>query len=224
MALTILLVERVLSFVKKRNEQLFRNLLLRTCRMPIHAYFSYWLMIFKEQLGRPAGERIALYDNLQDFLLSDDFFNAVRQFNFNRRIGEDKTYAQYFYDKMNEVADKFQNMLSKYGSKLTYNDVKLFEHFGGGAFMYTVFMVMKFLSEATFTIQEDDEEEVPLVPHINSINNIRRDHFNEHFTKFVELVNEYNAAVDNEYQRWTLQSLMTLGTIEAANNNPAIDW
>lgn len=210
--ITVLLIERVYSYISKKNEMLFRNLLLRTCRMQIHAYFNIWLMIFRKQ-ERNNVEVLDKYNDLNDFLLSDDFYNAVTLFNFNNRINADKTYAQYCNQKLTEIGDKFQNMLAKYASKLTYNDVKLIEHFGGGAYMFSVFALMNVVSEASFSVHVDDREEAHLVPFLNDICDIRRDTFNLHFTKFVELVNEYNNSIDNESQKWTLSSLTKPHTI-----------
>jgi hypothetical protein len=210
--ISVLLIERVYSYISKKNEMLFRNLLLRTCRMQIHAYFYLWLMIFKKQEKNNV-DVLTRYNDLNDFLLSDDFYNAVTMFNFNNRISEGKTYAQYCNQKITEIGDKFQNTLVKYASKLTYNDVKLIEHFGGGAYVFSVFALMNAVSEASFSMQADDGEETPIVPFLNDIRDIRRDTFNLHFNKFIELVNEYNNSVDNEFQKWTLHSLTMVHTI-----------
>ena len=222
--ITVTLVDRIYAFITKKNELFFRNLLIRTCRMPIHAYFHMWYLIFREQSNNYAVV-MGRFQSLEAFFISDEFYEAVTTFNFNNIFSDDKTYAKYINEKMVENGDRFQNILAKYASKLSVNDVRLLEHFGSGSYMFAVFNVMDFISELR---AEHYVDGVPVdgarLIFNNSIGDIRRENLNRHFQKFLELVNEYNIAVNNEQQNLTLLTLTRLYTIEAANDNPAIEW
>lgn len=208
--ITVLLVERVYSYIKKRDELFYQRLMLRSCKMPIYAYFRLWFIIYQAEERNPI-VIISKFKSLEEFLLSDEFYNCIFKFNFNSQQHDEKMYAKFFYERINEIGDRFQNILTKYGSKLAFNDIKLIEHFGGSAFMFSIFAIMNGLCDVN-------------TPFLNSLQKVHRKHLNEHFKKFVELVNDYNSSFENTNQHWTLSSLILLDTIESANTNSNIEW
>jgi len=221
--ITVFLIDRVYQYVNSKNEQLYRKLALRTCRMPIYTYCAFWLGMLESDTGKISID-LTKYKSLEDLFLSDEFRNKVNSFDFNKYIAIDTTYAQYYEKKMNEVKDRFQSVLAKYASKLSRKDLLLLEHFGGRAYFYTVFVVMKFISEAKFTSQFGNESAKEIKPFNNNFRNISKENFHKHFHKLIELINEYNGSVENDYEKWTIENINKLQTIESANNNSATEW
>lgn len=221
-SITVFLIDRIYGYINKKYEQLYRKLALQTCRMPIYSYCANWLFIF-ESNNEKCNERLAHYNSLEEFFTSDEFRNKVKAFDFNKYIGENKTYAQYYDEKMSEVKDKFQSILVKYASKLPYCDLKLIEHFGGKAYMFSIFAIMKFISEAKFTYQHGDREPKEIKPFNNSFKDISNENFPKHFVKLIQFIDEYNSVVD-EHEKWTIRNINQLNTIATMNNNPLIDW
>jgi hypothetical protein len=72
-------------------------------------------------------------------------------------------------------------------------------------------------------INTEDEPAETVMPFNNSFKNVERENFNKHFDKLIELITEYNNAVDNDYEKWTINNISKL-TTESANKNPIIEW
>ena len=222
--ITALIIDRIYQYVNYKNEQLYVKLALRTCRMPIYTYCAFWLNIFQLKELNPL-EVLAEYKSLEDFFLSDKFRNAICSFDFNGiLLGSKKTYAQYYEEKMNYIKDRFQSILVKYASKLPQKELMLLEHFADRAFVYTVFTVMKFMSEVKFSSQYDTNPEVNIRPFINSLKDINEDNFRKHFKKLVTLIDAYNNSVENDCDKWTIKNIYALQTVLSANENPATEW
>jgi hypothetical protein len=152
MAITVFLIDRIYKYISSKNEALHRKISLKVCRMPIYTYCANWFYFFESD-NKKLNIELQKYEDLNSFFKSDDFYNRVRSFNFNKKIADNKTYAQYYNEKMLEINDRFQSILAKYASKLSHKDIQLLEHFGGRAYIFTIFAVMKFISEAKFTHQ-----------------------------------------------------------------------
>lgn len=222
-AITVFLIDRLYRYISNKSEQLYRKLALRTCKMPIYTYCANWLFIF-EPNNEKRNEALARYDCLETFFISDEFCNKIKSFDFNKYIGKNKTYAQYYDEKMTEVKERFQSILVKYASKLSHKDLTLLEHFGGKAYMFTVFAIMKFISEAKFTHQVDNKTPKEIKPFNNSFRDIANENFSKHFQKLTELINEYNNVVDSDDEKWTIRNINLLKTIAVLNENPLIEW
>lgn len=222
-AVTVFLIDRIYRYISNKNEQLYRKLALSTCRMPIYTYCAYWLSIF-EQDNHKRNEVLARYNTLDDFFTSEEFTSKVKSFDFNKYIDQNRTYAQYFDEKMTEIKDRFQSILVKYASKLSHKDITLLEHFGGKSYMFTVFAVMKFISEVKFTHQDNDEAPQEIKPFNNCFKEVSNENFSKHFQRLIELIDEYNNSVSNDFERWTLKNIGSLNTIASANKNPLAEW
>lgn len=222
-AITVFLIDRIYNYINSKNEELHRQLSLKVCRMPIYTYCANWFFIFEPD-NNILDTELQKYNDLNSFFKSEDFYNRVVSFDFNKKIDTNKTYAQYYQEKMLEITDRFQGILSKYASKLSQKDIQLLEHFGGRAYIFTVFAVMKFISEVKFSHQQDGNPAQALIPFNNSIKDIKRENFNKHFDKLLELINEYNNVVEKDYEKWTINNINKLQTIESANKNPATEW
>ena len=164
------------------------------------------------------------YNDFESFFQSDEFYSRVVKFDFNKFIAKDKTYAQYYNEKMVEIMDRFQNILAKYASKLSLKNIQLIEYFGGKAYIFTVFIVMKFISEAKITSQRNGEQEIARMPFNNRFGDVEIENFRKHFVKLVDLINQYNDSVDNDYEKWTISNISKLHTIKSANANKATEW
>lgn len=221
--ITVFLIDWIYRYINNTNEQLYRKLALKNCKMPIYSYCAYWLMIF-EQDDNKCRESMNKYQSLEEFFSSDEFRIKITSFDFNKNIGENITYAKFFDDRMNELKDRFQSILVKYASKLSHKDIKLLENFGGKSYMYTVFSLNKFMSDVKFTHKHGDEPEEVVIPFNNCFKDITKENFPKHFMKLVELINEYNSSVDNEFEKWTIKNINILQSIESANLNPATEW
>lgn len=222
-AITVFVIDRIYKHINSKNEELYRKISLKVCRMPIYTYCANWLYIFEPDNKKLANE-LQKYDSLESFFKSNDFYHRIRDFDFNKLIGKNKTYAQYYNEKMLEVSDRFQSILSKYASKLSHKDIPLLEHFGGRAYFFTVFAVMKFVSEVKFTHKHGDDPEEKIIPFNNSFRDISRENFNKHFDKLLELIKEYNKVAENDYEKWTIKNINQLQTIKSANENLNTEW
>jgi hypothetical protein len=222
-AITVILIDRIYNYINSKNEALHRKLSLKVCRMPIYTYCANWFTIFESDKSQLKVE-LQKYTDLKSFFKSDDFYEHIISFDFNKKISKEKTYAQYYNEKMLEITDRFQGVLAKYASKLSLKDIQLIEYFGGRAYIFTLFTIMKFTSEVKFTLHQEDEPAETVLPFNNSFKNIGRENFNKHFDKLIELIDEYNIAVDNEYEKWTINNIAKLYTTESANQNPTIEW
>ena len=220
---TVVLIDRVYSYISSKNEQLYRNLSLKSCRMPIYSYCSNWFYIFEPNKEVRNG-LISEFTTLEEFFKSQIFYDRITSYNFNLKIAEDKTYAKYYNEKMQNIADSFQNILAKYASKLNYDDIRLLEHFGGRAYFFTVFVVMRFLTETRFTISTERQPNQNVRPFINNFKDINKNNFDKHFKKLIELINSYNDVAENEYEKWTIKNINELHTIASANADSSINW
>ena len=223
LSLTVLLVDRVYKYIQSKNEELYRRLSLRMCKMPIYTYCMNWFFIF-EPNPNARKSLLSKYDNLKDFFNSDDLYYRIIAFDFNQKIDPVKTYAEYCANDMKKINDRFQNILVKYAAKLSFKDIQFLEHFGGKAFMFTVFEVMRFISSAKFTQTTNNQAPVTVYPFNNSFKDISKENFVKHFNKLVEFIDEYNSSVDNDYEKWTIKNIGELSTVEKANKNPLTDW
>lgn len=221
---TVFIIDRILSYINKKQEELYRALALRNCKMPIYTYCSIWFSIYK---SNSRNKPVAEFENLRTFLLSDDFYNAVISYDFNQLIAPDKSYGAYYNGTVLSISDKFQNILAKYASKLSLDDLRLIEHFGGASYFHKVFAVNKFLTEVKFTTttttQVGTSSQVTR-PFINSFRDLTKINFQKHFQKLLELIENYNEVIDNEYDQWNLNSLTNLETIARMNGNENIQW
>lgn len=93
--------------------------------------------------------------------MSDDFYNSVCRFNFSNQIAPNKTYAQYYAESLDKTEENFQNILAKYASKLSLEDIQRLEFFGGGSYLYRVFRVMDFLRTVQVTVQVNNITQGP---------------------------------------------------------------
>ncbi len=221
--ITVFLIDRIYKYISTKNEELYGKLAMKNFRMPIFTYCANWLYIYEPD-NKKLDLELSRYTDLDSFFRSNDFYNRVISYDFNKLIGENKTYAQYYNEKMLEIMDRFQSILAKYASKLSLKNIQLIEYFGGKAYIFTVFAVMKFISEVKFTSQLDDEPAVTVRLFNNSFKDIKRENFQKHFVKLVDLINQYNNAVENDYEKWTIKNISKLQTIKSANDNPATEW
>lgn len=224
--ITVFIIERVYNYINTKNEKLYRKLALKTCKMPIYTYCANWFFIF-EQDNKKCIDFLEKYDSLESFFMSDEFYEKIILFDFNGFITKDKTkdktYAKYYDENMIDIKDRFQSILAKYASKLSYKDLNLLEHFGGSAYIYSVFACNKFISEVKFTHHYDNKVE-EVLPFNNCFKDVRKENFSKHFQKLIELINEYNNAVENDYEKWTIKNINKLHTIKTANENPNTNW
>jgi hypothetical protein len=222
-ALTVLIIERVNNYLTDRNEKLHREISLRHCKTPIYSYCYMWFAIYEpNQTTRQT--RLQAYSTLEEFYMSDDFYNSVCAFNFATIITPPKTYAQYYAEKLDKTEESFQNILAKYASKLSLLDIQRLEFFGGGSYLYKVFRVMDFLRTVQVSTQVNNNPATPQtnLSHINNFNSIGKDNFQKHFRKLVALINDYNS-VSGTNDQWTITSLNTLTTLSGPNANN-YDW
>lgn len=222
-ALTVFIIDRVNHYLTNRNEKLHREISLRYCKMPIYSYCFMWFAIY-EQNEQNRRTKLQAYQNLNDFYMSDDFYNSVCAYNFAATISTTKTYAQYYAEKLSKTEENFQNILAKYASKLSLEDIQRLEFFGGGAYLYKVFRIMDFLRTVQITTQVNNNP--PTAPvnlrHLNNFSGVSKENFQKHFRKLLLLIDDYNAA-SNPNAQWTITSLNTLTTIAGPNANN-YDW
>lgn len=222
-ALTVLIIDRVNHYLTDSNEKLHREISLRHCKTPIYSYCYMWFAIYEpNQTKRQT--RLQAYQTLEDFYLSDDFYNSVCAFNFANLIAPTKTNAQYYAEKLDKTEDSFQNILAKYASKLSLEDIQRLEFFGGGSYLYKVFRVMDFLRTVQISTQINNNPSTPQrnLTHINNFSSVGQDNFQKHFKKLLALINDYNS-VSSANDQWTLTSLNTLTTLAGPNANN-YDW
>ncbi|MCA0445155.1 MAG: hypothetical protein LCH54_02875 [Bacteroidetes bacterium] len=222
-ALTVLIIDRVNQYLTDRNEKLHREISLRHCRTPIYSYCYIWFAIY-EPNQETRQIRLRDYQNLEDLYMSDDFYNSICSFNFSNLISPTKTFAQYYAEKLDNTEESFQNILAKYASKLSLEDLQQLEFFGGGSHLYKVFRIMDFLRTVQVSTQINNNPETPLrnLAHINNFNSVAKDNFQKHFKKLLSLINDYNS-VSNDENKLTIHSLNTLTTLSGPKANN-YDW
>lgn len=215
MLLTVVIIDRVNSYLSNRDEKLYRDIALRNCKMPIFTYCYTWLAIY-EPNSRTRAMKLAQYQNIEDFFLSDDFYNTIARFNFARPFGT-KTYAQYYLEKIEKTEADFQNILAKYASKVSTEDIRMLEFFGGTAYIYNVFRLMNVMRTVVITTSINGVAQPPhAVAHINEFSNITKANFQKHFRKLLLLIAEYNS-VAHQSEHWTIATLNTLTTLNGPN-------
>lgn len=222
-ALTVLIIDRVNYYLTDKNNKLHRDISLRHCKMPIYTYCYMWFSIYEiNQTTRQT--RIQVYNNLNEFFMSDDFYESVCAFNFANLISPNKTYAQYYAEMLNKTEESFQNILAKYASKLSTEDIQRLEFFGGSSYLFRVFRVMDFLRTIQISTQVNNNPATPEMhlPILNRFTTIDRNNFQKHFRKLLELINNYNLA-SNINDQWTISTLNTLTNLGGPNANN-YDW
>jgi len=214
--LTAIVIDRVNICFDNRNKKIHRDIALRYCKNPIRFYCYIWFTIYDlNQLSRKL--KFQQFQNLEDFFMSDDFYNSVCSFDFAKCFSSGKTFAQFYADKQNKSEENFQNILAKYASKLSLEDIQRLEFFGGGAHLSKVFVSMELLNTYNISTQNDNTQATP----INVFKNVSKENFQKHLKKLLALINDYNS-VCNPVERWTLETL-TWGIFEDANANEH-DW
>jgi hypothetical protein len=221
--ITVFIIDRVNQYLTQKNERLYRDLALKHCKSSIFTYCFMWFSIY-DLNNTNRQTRLQEHDDLEEFFLSDDFFNSVRRFNFANNISTNKTYAQYYAENLNKIEENFQNILVKYASKISIRDIQILEFFGGGSHIYKVFRVMDFLRTVQISSQDGNNPPTAQIgfPHINRFTSISRLNFQKHFRKLIEFINDYNSVV-SENDRWTLLSLNTFTNLDGANADN-YDW
>jgi hypothetical protein len=223
-ALTVLIIDRVSHYLTNRNEKLHRDISLRHCKTTIRPYCYIWFDIYRQD--KKEGEaKLQQYQNLEEFYMSDDFYNSVCAFNFANLIATDKTYAQYYAEKLDKIEESFQNILAKYASKLSLEDIQRLEFFGGGSYLYKVFRIMDCLR--TVQISTTNFSDNTVTPkrgfsHINNFKEVSKDNFQKHFKKLLALIDDYNS-VSNTNDQLTIKTLNALTTLTDKNANN-YDW
>jgi hypothetical protein len=221
--LTVLIIDRVNHYLTDRNEKLHREISLRHCKTPIYSYCYMWFAIYEpNQTTRQT--RLQSYQTLEHFYMPDDFYNSVCAFNFANLIAPTKTSAQYYAEKLDKTEESFQNILAKYASKLSLEDIQRLEFFGGGSYLYKVFRIMDFLRTVQVSTQINNNPVTPQrnLTHINNFTSVSKDNFQKHFKKLLALINDYNS-VSSTNDKWTITTLNTLTTLAGPNTNN-YDW
>jgi len=214
--LTVFIIDSIYNYFDNRDKKIHRDISLRYCKMPIRFYCYIWFTIYEpNQLIRKL--RFQQFQNIEDFFMSDDFYDSVCSFNFAKCFSSGKTFAQFYADKQNTSEENFQNILAKYASKLSLEDIQRLEFFGGGAHLSKVFVSMELLNTYNISTQNDNTQATL----VNVFKNISKENFQKHFKKLLALINDYNS-VCNPVERWTLETL-TWGIFEDANANEH-DW
>lgn len=221
--LTVLIIDRIYHYLTERNEKLHRDISLRYCKVPIFRYCYIWFGIYEpNQTTRM--NKLQQYSNLEVFFMSDDFYNSVCRFNFSNQIAPNKTYAQYYAESLDKTEENFQNILAKYASKLSLEDIQRLEFFGGGSYLYRVFRVMDFLRTVQVTVQVNNITQGPPanLVFLNDFTQVSKNNFQKHFKKLLALIENFNA-VCNPNDQWTLETLNTLTTLSGPNADN-FDW
>ena len=223
---TVFIIDTIISYIGKKQEELYRALALKNSKMPIYTYCSIWISIYKSNANNKS---IADFSNTKDFFLSDEFYDAITSYDFNQLIAPNKSQGTYYNDTVLKISDKFQNILAKYASKLSIKDLKLIEHFGGSAYFYKIFVVNKFLTEVNYSTSITNATGVTTQttitrPFINSFRDLTKNNFQKHFITLLDLIDNYNEVTDNKYDEWDLNSLTSLETISKMNSNENVQW
>jgi len=216
-ALTVFIIDRVYYFLSKRSEKIHRDISLRNCKMPIYFYCCIWFTIYEpNQLVRKS--KLQKYQDLEKFFMSDDFYNSVCSFNFAKLISSNKTYAQFYAEKLNQAEENFQNILAKYASKLTLEDIRRLEFFGGGSYLTKVFISMDLCRTDRKSSQDNSNIDTPM----NYFSMVSKNNFQKHFNKLLELISDFNA-VSNSDEQWTINTLSPRGLYRESNED-SYDW
>lgn len=221
--LTVLIIDRIYHYLSERNKKLHRDISLRHCKTSIYSYCYMWFAIYEpNQTTRLT--RLQVYNNLEDFFMSDDFYKSIRSFNFANLIAPGKTYAQYYSENLDKTEENFQNILAKYASKLSLEDIQRLEFFGGGSYLYKVFRVMDFLRTVQVSSQQNNNPPTPAsnLIHINEFNQVSKENFQKHFKKLIALIKDYNA-ISPPSDLWTIETLNSFTTLSGPNANN-YDW
>lgn len=220
--ITVALIDTIYNYIHNKKEESYRKTALRLLKMPIFTYCINWFYLYQET--SPQNTIIAQkFNSLEDFFYSQDFFDKVKSFDFNRKISSDKTYATYYDESFEKVKEQFQNILAKYASKISDEDVKLIEHFGGSASIFKIFKINVFLCNVKFSKTDHKGNKESLTPNVNEFKSLNHENFKSHFEKLILLINEYNS-VSEDYNKWNINTLTILSTIEKENLNPNIEW
>ncbi|RYZ22575.1 MAG: hypothetical protein EOO16_08625 [Chitinophagaceae bacterium] len=222
MLITVLVVDRITNFITVRNEQLYRSIAFRTCNRPLRAYCIFWFYIFQPN-SRLWPAEIGCFEDLESFFRSDTFYRRVARFNFNGLASPGKSFARYYDDRFTDIAERFQNVLAKYASKLAHEDLRLLEHLADRAFLPQIFSIMRPLCEMSFTITGATGVAATR-PFINQFSSVNPENFRKHFEKVIQLVEQYNLALEPGDEALTLATLLRSNTIATANLDPAIEW
>lgn len=216
-------IDRIYNYISSKNEELYKNIALRTCRLPIYYYCALWFDIY-EPVYKNREKITTTYPDLESFFKSDEFYEKITEFDFNDTYLAGKKYAQHYFEEIESVRNSFQNILIKYASKLSLDNIDLIEHFGGKAYLFTVFISMKFSSETSIYQQFGENNKVTLETLNNSFKNVGKPNFNKHFIKFIELITQHNEAVSNESEKVTINDFCGIREFKKVNNDQTINW
>lgn len=147
----------------------------------------------------------------------------MKSFDFNKKFSNDKTYANYYDESFEKVNSQFQNILAKYASKISDDDAKLIEHFGGTAAIFKIFKINVFLSSTKFSKIDHLGNRETLYPNVNEFKYLSHTNFKAHFTRLLKLISEYNSVSEDD-NKWDVMTLTSLSTIEKEDLNPNVEW
>ena len=220
-ALTVLIIDIVYNYFNNRSEKIHRAISLKYCKTPIFFYSRIWFTIYEpRQLHRML--RLQQYQDLEKFFMSDEFYNTVCDFNFAYKFSSGKTFAQFYAEKLKESEKYFQNMLTKYASKLSLEDIERLEFFGGGSLLTKIFVSMDISMIENTSTQDDTTKKEKEIERLNEFKKVSKENFQKHFRKLLTLIDDYNSVCDTEYQ-WTIDSLNFPIKLDDVNAN-IYDW
>lgn len=217
------LVDRIYNYIASKNEELYKNIALRTCRLPIYYYCALWFDIY-EPVYKNREKITITYPDLESFFKSDEFYEKITEFDFNDTYLAGKKYAQHYFEEIEYVKNSFQNILIKYASKLSLDNIELLEHFGGRAYLFTAFISMKFSSETNIYQYIGENTKIPLDSFNNNFKDIEKHNLDKHFDEFIELIAQHNEAVKNKNEKVTINDFCKIREFKRENNDPTIKW
>ncbi len=208
--IAVLLIERTYKFVEERIAELNRKFALKSCKEPIHLYCNIWFRVYCPASDKWIVNELNEFNDIESFFKSDKFYEKVCEFKFATELSH-KISFDYFYKTTEEVKDKFQRIISTYGSRLSNKDLQLLEHFGSRAYLYNVFRIMKNFKDLGTSVDD-------------TLKLVKKENFQKHFAELIKLINQYNDAVEKESDKWTIDNLHIQSTINRGNEDPNTEW
>jgi hypothetical protein len=192
--ITVLIIDRVYKHISKQEETVYRNCAIKYCRTPLFWNCKLWFSVFQ-----PNNSMLILklkdYNTIKDFFLSDEFYKTICSKDFSKKLFG-QTEAQRCASEVSTIENAFQDVLSKYASKLRVEDIQNLEYFAG-AEINRNFRVMEFATRIILNNQSTSN--------LNQFRAMNKSDFQNYFTKLSEFIDEYNKVVSTSNDKINIQ-------------------
>jgi|GEM_PF-4262749 hypothetical protein len=216
--ITVGVIDVINERIKLKKEKFFNDMALRRLRLPLRRHIIFWLMLYESNNSNriqfmSSGQYISLRQffmssSEQNTATSREFIDVIKRLNLSTAStqGAIRSKAQFLSEHYEKNREEFDQVLAKYGTKLSYNLCEKVEKFVGESNMSKVFAFIQAASSAPIRT-------------LHGFQDIDVESFRAYFANLFDLVDAYNEVAKGESNRILLSNINDLSTLRNLNQD-----